>query len=64
MQAPDVPDEKVDGISSDQIPALQSNAVRMELDGGFVLQKIGHNCNFFRYFSSSSEQYSVWGWIQ
>jgi hypothetical protein len=46
--APDAPDEKVDGISSDQIPALPSHAVRMDLDGGFVLQKIGHNCSFFR----------------
>jgi hypothetical protein len=46
--APEVPDAKVDGIRSDQIPALQSNAVRMDLNGGFVLQKIGHNCSFFR----------------
>jgi hypothetical protein len=43
-----VADEKVDGISSNQIPVLHSNAVRMDLDGGFVLQKIGHNCSFFR----------------
>lgn len=46
--APDVPEEKVDGISSTQIPGLHSNAVRMDLEGGFVLQKIGHNRSFFR----------------
>ncbi|KAG0558305.1 hypothetical protein KC19_10G017800 [Ceratodon purpureus] len=48
QSAPDVADEKVDGISTNQIPPLNSNAVRMDLDGGFVLQKIGHNCSFFR----------------
>ncbi|XP_024384441.1 uncharacterized protein [Physcomitrium patens] len=45
---PDVPDEKVDGINSNQIPESLSNAVRMDLEGGFVLQKIAHDCNFFR----------------
>lgn len=46
--APEAPDEKVDGINNEQIPPLPSHAVRMDLDGGFVLQKIGHNCSFFR----------------
>lgn len=48
IQTPDVPDEKVDGINSNQIPESLSNAVRMDLEGGFVLQKIAHDCNFFR----------------
>lgn len=48
QQAPEAPDEDVDGISQDQVPKPVSNAVRMDLHGGFVLQKINNNCNFFR----------------
>lgn len=48
QQAPEAPDEDVDGISQDQVPKPLPNAVRMDLHGGFVLQKINSNCNFFR----------------
>lgn len=48
QQAPEAPDEDVDGISQDQVPKPLPNAVCMDLHGGFVLQKINSNCNFFR----------------
>ena len=48
QQAPEAPDEDVDGISQYQVPTPLPNAVRMDLHGGFVLQKINNNCNFFR----------------
>jgi hypothetical protein len=47
QQAPEAPDEDVDGISQDQVPKPLPNAVCMDLHGGFVLQKINNNCNFF-----------------
>lgn len=58
IQAPDEPDENVDGVSAADIPKLLPNVVRMELTGGFVLQRIAPDQMFFRYILMSP--YVLW----
>ncbi|CAK9265257.1 unnamed protein product [Sphagnum jensenii] len=45
---PEEPDETLDGISATDVPKIEPNVVRMDLAGGFAMQKIGPNRMFFR----------------
>jgi hypothetical protein len=49
LQAPDKPDEKLDGFSVSDVPRVEPNVVRMDVTGGFAMQKIGPDRMFFRY---------------
>jgi hypothetical protein len=49
LQAPDKPDEKLDGFSVSDLPRVEPNVVRMDVTGGFAMQKIGPDRMFFRY---------------
>jgi hypothetical protein len=48
LQAPDKPDEKLDGFSVSDVPRVEPNVVRMDVTGGFAMQKIGPDRMFFR----------------
>ncbi|CAM6012694.1 unnamed protein product [Sphagnum balticum] len=45
---PEEPDETLDGISATDVPKIEPDVVRMDLAGGFAMQKIGPNRMFFR----------------
>jgi hypothetical protein len=49
LQAPDKPDEKLDGFSVSDVPRVEPNVVRMDVTGGFAMQKIGPDRMIFRY---------------
>jgi hypothetical protein len=55
LQFPEEPDETLDGISATDVPKIEPNVVRMDLAGGFAMQKIGPNRMFFRYQALSWE---------
>ncbi|CAM6067209.1 unnamed protein product [Sphagnum tenellum] len=46
--APDKPDEKLDGFSVSDVPRVEPSVVRMDVTGGFAMQKIGPDRMFFR----------------
>jgi hypothetical protein len=47
--APAKPNEKLDGFSVSDVPREEPSVVRMDVTGGFAMQKIGPDRMFFRY---------------